>query len=248
MHPPPVLLPGRAQPRPVVWITGAAGGLGQGLVAAFAARGWHVAAAYHREAGHRETDPIWPLAVDVTNRDQVRSGLARILHRWRRIDVLVNNAGAVADHLSWRINEADWDRVLAVNLKGAFLCAQAALGPMRKQCRGHIINLASFAARSGPAGQANYAAAKAGLLGLTVALAKEVGPHAVRVNAVLPGVLPTPMTAVLPEQQWRGLIAANVLGRPNSIAEVAQFIVFLAMMQNVSGQLFQLDSRISRWC
>jgi 3-oxoacyl-[acyl-carrier protein] reductase len=232
----------------VVWITGAAGGLGQGLVEAFAARGWRIAAAFHRQTTQRETAQIWPLVVDVTKPDQVRAGLSQILQRWGRVDVLVNNAGVVADRLSWRITAADWDRVLAVNLKGAFLCAQAALGPMLEQRDGQVINVASFAARSGPGGQASYAAAKAGLLGLTLSLAKEVGAHNVRVNAVLPGVLPTPMTAALKAGQLREFAAANALGRLNSIAEVSGFIAVLAELRHVSGQFFQLDSRIARWC
>jgi NAD(P)-dependent dehydrogenase (short-subunit alcohol dehydrogenase family) len=236
-----------ATARSVVWITGAAGGLAAGLVEAFAAQGWHVAATYHRRSPPPETDHIWPLPVDVTHREQVQSALDKILERWGRLDVLVNNAGMVADHLSWQLSESEWDIVLAVNLKGAFLCAQAALGPMRQQRDGHIINVASFAARHGPRGQANYAAAKAGLLGFTASLAKEVGSYNVRVNAILPGVLPTPMTARLKPAPLQDLRAANALGRLNSIAEVARFVVFLATMQNVSGQIFALDSRISRW-
>jgi 3-oxoacyl-[acyl-carrier protein] reductase len=236
-----------ATARPVVWITGAAGGLGAALAAAFAAQEWHVAATYHRRSPPPETDHIWPLPANVTQREQVQSACDQILDRWGRLDALVNNAGIVADRLSWQISESDWDTVLAVNLKGAFLCSQAALGPMLQQRDGHIINVASFAARHGPRGQANYAAAKAGLLGLTTSLAKEAGSHNVRVNAVLPGVLPTPMTARLKPEHWRDLRAANALGRLNSIAEVARFIVFLATLQNVSGQTFTLDSRISRW-
>ena len=118
---------------------------------------------------------------------------------------------------------------------------------MIRQRDGHIINVSSWAGRCGARGQANYAAAKAGLLGLTAALAKEVGAHNVRVNAVLPGVLPTPMTAKLNEKQLQELVAANALGRINSVAEVARFIAFLATTKNLSGQVFQLDSRIAGW-
>jgi 3-oxoacyl-[acyl-carrier protein] reductase len=119
---------------------------------------------------------------------------------------------------------------------------------MLKQRDGHILNLASFAARAGAAGQANYAAAKAALIGLTVSLAREMGARNVRVNAVLPGVLPTPMTAPLPPQQLAAFAAANALGRLNSVEEVARFIAFLAATHHISGQVFQLDSRIGRWC
>ena len=118
---------------------------------------------------------------------------------------------------------------------------------MLRQRGGHIINIGSFSGRAGQRGQANYAAAKAGLIGLTESLAKEVGSRNLRVNAILPGVLPTPMTAKLSETQLADYVAANALGRINSLSEVAEFIVFLATMQNVSGQVFQLDSRIARW-
>lgn len=231
----------------VVLVTGAAGGLGQGLVSEFAAQGWRVAAGFHRATAQAETETIWPLPLDVTNRAQVSAGVEQILARWGRLDALVNNAGVTADGLLMQMDAAEFSRVLEVNLKGAFLCAQSVIRPMMKQRDGHIINLASFAARQGPAGQCNYSAAKAGLIGLTQSLAREVGSRNVRVNAVLPGVLPTPMTAQLSEETLREFAATNALGRLNEVAEVARFIVFLAGMKNVSGQLFQLDSRVAPW-
>jgi 3-oxoacyl-[acyl-carrier protein] reductase len=231
----------------VALITGAAGGLGRALVAEFASQGWRVAAACHRQPGHPETDTVWPLPLDVTNSAQVTAVVARVCQRWGAIRVLVNNAGLTADQPVWLISETDWDRVLAVNLKGAFLCSQAVLPAMMQQRDGQIINVASFSARQGARGQANYAAAKAGLLGLTQSLAREVGPCNVRVNAVLPGVLPTPMTAPLGEKRLAELAHKNALGRLNSVAEVARFLVFLASCANISGQLFQLDSRIAPW-
>ena len=118
---------------------------------------------------------------------------------------------------------------------------------MANQGGGHIINIASFAGRQGSRGQSAYAAAKAGLLGLSASLARELGPDQVQVNAVLPGVLPTPMTARLSQDQRSALVKENALQRLNSLDEVARFIVFLATMKNVSGQVFQLDSRISPW-
>lgn len=229
----------------VVLITGAAGGLGRGLVEAFARDGWRVAAGWHRTAPPSETDSVWPVPLDVTDRAQARKAAADVVTRWGRLDALVNNAGVTADQLLVQTREADWDRVLDVNLKGAFLCSQAVIRQMLHQRDGHIINIASFAGRVGARGQAAYAAAKAGLIGLTDALAKEVGSRNVRVNAVLPGVLPTPMTANLSKDALDQFAAANALGRLNSIEEVARFIVFLASLQNVSGQLFQLDSRIA---
>jgi len=232
---------------PVVCVTGAAGGLGQALVQQFAAQRWRVAAGYHRVAFAGVTESIWSLPLDVTDPTRPVEAVQEIVTRWGRLDVLVNNAGVVADAPLWQLREEDWDAVMAVNLKGAFRVSQAALRPMLQQRAGHILNIASFAARSGPRGQAHYAAAKAGLVGLTQSLAREVGSCNVRVNAVLPGVLPTPMTARLDDAVLQEFTRANALGRLNSVAEVARFVVFLAAMQNVSGQLFQLDSRIGRW-
>jgi 3-oxoacyl-[acyl-carrier protein] reductase len=231
----------------VALITGAAGGLGRALVAEFARQGWRVVAACHRQPAQPETDTVWPLPLDVTDRAQVTTAVARVLQRWGAIRLLVNNAGLTADQPVWQMSEADWDSVLAVNLKGAFLCSQAVLPAMMQQGDGQIINVASFSARQGARGQANYAAAKAGLLGLTQSLAKEVGASNVRVNAVLPGVLPTPMTASLGAKRLAALAQMNALGRLNSVAEVARFVVFLASCANISGQLFQLDSRLAPW-
>ena len=137
--------------------------------------------------------------------------------------------------------------MLDVNLRGAFLCARAVARPMIRQRDGHIINLSSLAARRGPAGQSSYAAAKAGLVGLTQSLAKELGSRNVRVNAIFPGMMPTNMTAKMSAEQLAAFAHANALGRINSPDEVARFIVFLATTQNISGQVFALDSRIAPW-
>lgn len=234
-------------PPRVALVTGAAGGLGQGLVDGFAAQGWRVAAAYHRSTSQLETGQTWPVQLDVANRAQAEAVVEAILARWGRLDALINNAGVTADQLVGQLKDRDWENVLQVNLKGAFICSRAVLRPMLRARDGHIINISSFSGRCGQRGQANYAAAKAGLLGLTAALAQEVGKRNIRVNAVLPGVLPTPMTAGLEEETLARFAAANALGRLNSVAEVARFVVFLTGMQNVSGQLFQLDSRIAPW-
>jgi 3-oxoacyl-[acyl-carrier protein] reductase len=169
------------------------------------------------------------------------------MQQWGRVDALINNAGTVADELLPQMPDADWDKVLDVNLKGVFLCSQAVLRPMLKQRAGHIINMGSWSGRAGARGQTNYAAAKAGLFGFTTSLAKEVGSRNVRVNAVLPGVLPTKMTNDLSPEQMAEYASANSLGRINSIDEVSRFVAFLASLENVSGQVFQLDSRIGRW-
>lgn len=146
-----------------------------------------------------------------------------------------------------RTSDADWDMVLGVNLKGPFLCSKAVLPTMVHRREGQILNIASFAARGGNRGQCGYAASKAGLIGLTLALAKEVGGAGIRVNAVLPGVLPTGMIDGLPEEALRSFTEANALGRLNGLCETAQAIVRIAAMRDVSGQVFALDSRVSRW-
>ena len=231
----------------VVLITGAAGGLGQELAREFAEQQWHVAAGFHVAKLSIDAKQIWPVALDVTDSAQTEEVVRQILARWGRIDLLVNNAGITSDQACSRMNDSSWDRVLDVNLKGVFLCSRAVLEPMLKQGAGQIINVASQSGRVGQRGQANYAAAKAGLFGLTASLAREVGSRNIRVNSVLPGVLPSGMTARLDPAVLSGFARANVLGRINSLGEVARFVAFLAGLENVSGQLFQLDSRINAW-
>jgi 3-oxoacyl-[acyl-carrier protein] reductase len=231
----------------VVMVTGAGGGLGQTLVTEFRKQRWRVAAGYRIEGPPQSDAEVLPLQMDVTNSESVRSGMGKMLDRWQRVDVLVNNAGIAHDAALPQMDDEAWEQILAVNLKGAFLCAQAVSRAMIKQRDGHIINVSSFSGRAGQRGQTNYAAAKAGQFGLTTALARELGSHNVRVNAILPGVLPTKMTSSRSPDEMQQFAAANTLGRINSVEEVARFIVFLAGMQNISGQLFQLDSRIAPW-
>ncbi len=232
---------------PTVLITGAAGGLGRALVAEFLSAGWHVLAASRAPAGWAASDNLFPLELDVTDAARLPDVIADALVRHGPIACLVNNAGLTADATLWQMNDEEWDRVVDVNLTGAFRCARAVARPMAKQRDGHIINLSSHSGRVGARGQANYAAAKAGVIGLTQSLAKELGSRDVRVNAVLPGVLPTKMTSALTAEQIDEFAKANALGRINSVAEVARFIVFLAGTRNISGQVFQLDSRIAPW-
>jgi 3-oxoacyl-[acyl-carrier protein] reductase len=233
--------------RQVILITGAAGGLGQALVEAFAAADWQVVAGWHQTPLSGQPANVFPTPLDVTAADSVSAAFAETLARFGRLDALINNAGIARDALVAQMSDDDWHRVLDVNLKGAFLCAQAALRPMLKQRDGHILNISSFGGRVGRAGQANYAASKAGLIGLTQALAKEAGSRNVRVNAVLPGFLRTRLVGDLTEEQLAAHAASNALGRLNEFAEVARFVTFLAGMRNVSSQVFQLDSRIGPW-
>jgi len=180
--------------------------------------------------------------LDVADAESVKYYFAAI----GEVDLLINAAGVTRDSVLLRLNEADWDTVLGVNLDGAFRCARAVLRGMLKRRCGHIINIASFSAKRPPPGQAAYAAAKAGLFGMTQALAAEAGSRGVRVNAVLPGFLETPMTAGLDARVVERALGEHVLGRFNTVEDAAKFIVALDEMNAVSGQVFQLDSRISR--
>jgi 3-oxoacyl-[acyl-carrier protein] reductase len=230
----------------VALVTGAAGGLGAAVVEELVQRGWSVAAGWHRKA-LIETDNVMPVALDVTSTESVTMALEQVLTRWGRIDLLVNNAGLTINQTLPQTSDEDWERVMDVSLRGAFLCSKAAIRSMLKQRSGHIINISSFAARSGPRGQVAYTSAKAALIGFTQSLAKESGARNVQANVILPGVLPTQMTAGLPAEVMTAFAEANALGRINETGEVARFIALLAEMKNVSGQVFQLDSRIAPW-
>jgi 3-oxoacyl-[acyl-carrier protein] reductase len=235
----------------VALITGAGSGLGAALVRGLVAAGWRVAAAGHRvppaEAGGDGNGEVLACALDVTRREESVSVVASLLERWGRLDLLVNNAGVTMDRLLAGMRESEWDAVIDVHLKGAFFCAQAVLPAMIRQGDGQILNVGSFSAKRGSVGQVNYAAAKAGMMGLTLSLAREVAEHGVRVNGVLPGVLPTKMTAALSESARDSLVRANLFKRMNSLEEVVSLVVGLAETRNVSGQVFQWDSRIGRW-
>lgn len=180
--------------------------------------------------------------LDVSSADSVRGFFATL----PGLDLLINNAGVCRDVSVTKMTEADFDHVVDVNLKGSFLTTQAAVKLMAKQRHGHIINIGSYSALSGPAGQANYAAAKAGLIGLTQSTAKEYGARNIRANCILPGFLETKMTRhLLEDPAWReNLLTQHTLGRLNTPQDAARFITFLHRMENISGQIFQLDSRV----
>ncbi len=236
--------------KPVVIITGAAGGLGVAMTGEFSRQGWRVAAVAHHQALPDGLDVAASLALDVSDAGQVTEGFREIASRFGRVDALVNNAGITGDQSLPLLEEEAWDRVLDVNLRGAFLCSRAVIPIMTSAGGGCVINISSHSGKAGAPGQTNYAAAKAGLFGLTQSLALELGSPengGIRVNAVLPGVMETSMTASITDRQRRGFIEANALKRLNRLDEVARFVVFLAGMRNVSGQIFQLDSRILPW-
>lgn len=236
----------------VVIVTGASRGLGRAIALSFGACGDRLAINYRereREAGAvvREIEnaggEAFPVRADVADSEAVDSMISGIAERWGRIDILVNNAGMTADGICLRMSEVDWDRVLGADLSGPFHCIRSAAKIMSEQGDGHIINISSRAGLQGREGQANYSAAKAGLIGLTKAAARELGKSNIRVNAVLPGYLATDMGGGITESIKERILRENSLGRISNPREVAEFILHLASMRNVSGQVFNLDSR-----
>jgi 3-oxoacyl-[acyl-carrier protein] reductase len=183
------------------------------------------------------------LAADVSTADGAGQTIETAMKELGGIDVLVNNAGITRDNLIMRMNEDDWDAVLTTNLKGAFLTSKAAIRPMLRQRSGRIVNLTSVVGLVGNAGQANYAAAKAGLVGLTKSLAKEVGSRGITVNAVAPGFIDTRLTDVLPEDLKKNLLANTPLGRFGSTQDVAAAVAFLVSPDAsfITGNVLSVD-------
>jgi len=165
---------------------------------------------------------------DISDEDQIKTTFKSVIADLGKIDILVNNAGITRDQLVMRMKRADWDSVLATNLTSAYLCTQQAIGSMLKQRWGRIINITSIFGQMGQAGQANYAASKAGLIGLTMALAREVGSRNITANAVAPGFIETAMTAELPEDLKQNALKMIPLGRIGSPEDVANCVAFLA--------------------
>ena len=166
--------------------------------------------------------------IDVADEDQVKSGIRSALTQFGKIDILVNNAGITRDQLVMRMKRADWDAVLNTNLTSAYLCIQQVIGSMLKQRWGRIINVTSVFGQMGQAGQANYAASKAGLIGLTMAMAREVASRNITCNAVAPGFIDTSMTAALSEEFKQNAVKSIPLGRVGSPQDVANAVCFLA--------------------
>ncbi len=187
--------------------------------------------------------PGLAVTADVTSAADVARLAKETIARYGRIDILVNNAGIARDQLLMRMSEEDWDRVLEVDLKSVFLCTRAVLRQMLKQRWGRIISIASIVGLVGNPGQANYAAAKAGIIGFTRSIAKEVASRKITVNAIAPGFIDTEMTRNLAEDQRKELMARIPLGRLGSPDDVAEAVAFLASEQAgyITGQVLAVD-------
>ncbi len=235
----------------VALITGAARGIGRTIALKFAENGAHLVLSDLDLAGAegvaREIEALGRQAIsveaDVSNLEQADQLVKRAIEHWGRIDILVNNAGITRDSSLIRMDESQWDMVIRVNLKGTFNCLKAATRPMMKQKKGRIINISSVVGVMGNAGQANYAASKAGVIGLTKSAAKELAGRNILVNAVAPGFIETEMTLALPEkiiENYKTLIPLQRLGRPEDVAEVC---VFLAGPHSsyITGQVIHVD-------
>jgi 3-oxoacyl-[acyl-carrier protein] reductase len=220
----------------VALVTGASQGIGWDIAQALVIAGAKVAVAARTPeklallVGEIETAGGEALAVkmDVADAEQVKAGFKQVIDKFGRLDILVNNAAITRDGLAVRMKADDWDAVIRTNLTGAHLCIQQALGTMMRARAGRIINVSSVVAQMGNAGQANYVAAKAGLIGLTKAIAMEIASRNITVNAVAPGFIDTPMTSVLSEKVKEELKTRIPLGRLGVPRDVAASIVFLA--------------------
>jgi 3-oxoacyl-[acyl-carrier protein] reductase len=220
----------------VALVTGASQGIGRETALALAEAGAKVAvAARNEEKLAALADEIaskgsvaFAVKMDVADAEQVKAGFKAVLDKFGKLDILVNNAAITRDGLAMRMKQDDWDAVIRTNLTGAHLCTQQALLTMMRARAGRIINIASVVAQMGNAGQANYVAAKGGLIGLTKAIAMEIASRNVTVNAVAPGFIETPMTDVLPDKVKEELKTRIPLGRMGTGRDVAAAIVFLA--------------------
>ena len=220
----------------IALVTGASQGIGRACALELARAGATVALAARNEAKLAEVSEeisaaggqAVAFALDVASEESIKTGAKAVLERFGKVEILVNNAGITRDGLMMAMKRADWDDVLGTNLTGAFLLTQALLRPMLKNRWGRIVNVTSVVGRTGQAGQVNYASSKAGLIGFTRSLAREVASRGITVNAVAPGYIETPMTAVLDEKQRAAMMTQIPLGRPGTDMEIAQSVAFLA--------------------
>lgn len=236
----------------VTGISKSGGGIGRAIALALAKAGADVAVAGHSsplgaEAVAQEIRALGRQAIsaqcDVADAVQVETFVTQVLTTWGGLDIVVNNAGTTRDALTMRMSEADWDTVLNGNLKGTFLMTRAALKPMVKQRRGKIVNIASVMGLIGNPGQANYSASKAGIIGMTRSVAKEVGSRNIQINVVAPGFIETALTRTLSEDVKKGIVKNVPAGRLGTPEDVAGVVVFLCSSASdyMTGQTLTVD-------
>ncbi|MDQ2659865.1 MAG: 3-oxoacyl-[acyl-carrier-protein] reductase [Verrucomicrobiota bacterium] len=236
----------------VAIVTGSGRGIGHAIALRLAQEGARIASVSRTETNAQGTadeinairaDAAKAYAVDVSDHAAVQAVGARILADFERVDILVNNAGVTRDNLSMRMSVEEWDTVLDTNLKGAFNFVQAVLRTMLKQRNGRIINISSVIGLIGNAGQANYAASKAGLIGFTKSIAREVASRGLTVNAVAPGLIETDMTSVLSDEIRKVILSKiplNSLGQPEDIAHAVAFLAS-PEAKYITGQVLAVD-------
>ena len=236
--------------RKVALVTGASRGIGKSCALELAKAGYDIAVNFagNEEAANKTVEEIKALGVDaaafkfdVSKQEDAAKGVEAVLEKFGRIDVLVNNAGITRDGLFMRMSAENWDAVINTNLSSAFYVSQPVVKVMMKQRSGAIINMSSVVGVSGNAGQANYSAAKAGLIGLTKTLAKELGSRGITVNAIAPGFIETDMTGVLSDDIKKNMLATIPLKRFGKAEEVAEVAVFLAKNRYITGQVINID-------
>jgi 3-oxoacyl-[acyl-carrier protein] reductase len=235
----------------VALVTGASRGIGRAVAVALAAEGAQVVVNYASSSGAAEDlvaqitaagGSAVALQADVSKVDQVETLIGTVLEKFGRIDILVNNAGITRDTLLLRMKPEDWQAVIDLNLTGVFLCTRAVAKPMLKQRSGRIINIASVAGQMGNPGQANYSAAKAGVIGFTKTVAKELSSRGVTVNAVAPGFIETDMTSDLPNtEEILKFIPLGRFGKPEDIAGMVRFLAADPAAAYITGQVFNVD-------
>lgn len=236
----------------VAVVTGGSRGIGRAIAVTLAESGADVVIFYagNQAAAEETISQIeatggkgLAIQVDVSNQEQVDQAFKQVISNFGRIDILVNNAGITRDNLIMRLKEEDWDQVVDTNLKGVFLCTKAVIRPMMKQRRGRIINISSVVGVSGNPGQANYVAAKAGVIGLTKSTAKEIASRNITVNAIAPGFIETDMTASLDDNLKQEMLKAIPLARFGAAKDVAELVKFLAGPNAgyITGQTIHVD-------
>jgi 3-oxoacyl-[acyl-carrier protein] reductase len=237
--------------RPIGIVTGGGQGIGRAIVRTLCESGMDVVVADMREDQAKETASEFDapnhrclsVGVNVADSGQVSGMVDHVIKEWGRIDVLVNNAGITRDGLLVRMKEEDWNLVLDVNLKGAFLCTKAVLPGMTKQRSGRIVSIASIVGAMGNAGQTNYAASKGGLIAFTRSVAREYASRGITANAVAPGFIDTAMTQALPAEAKERLTKQIPLGRLGTAEDVAQAVAFLASDRAayITGQVIHVN-------